>query len=189
VIQFLKLVLSFAPWLSFLIIAHGSMFRLKLGLAVALLLTVAMGLAKLHRGVILWVGLAFFAYASVAVFGFQHMWTIRFMGVLANGALALGTWYGVLAGNPFTLEYAKEHTDPSHWKHPAFIRANMVITSVWGASFTVNALLALLGSLDMMEGLAKELASYAVLLGTCVFTVWYPEYAKRRAMAAEAARN
>ncbi len=188
-VQFAKLVLSFAPWLSFLVIAHGSMFRLKLGLAVALALTVVMGLAKLHRGVILWVGLTFFAYASVAVFGFQHMWTIRFMGVLANGALALGTWYGVLTGNPFTLDYAKEHTDPSRWKHPAFIRSNMIITSVWGASFTVNALLALFAALGVMEGLAKELVSYALLLSTAVFTVWYPEFAKRRAMAAEAARN
>lgn len=184
-VQFLKLVLSFAPWLAFLIIAHGSLFRLKLGLAVALALTVVMGVTRLHRGVILWVGLAFFAYASVAVFLFEHAWTIRFMGALANGALALGSWYGVLTRNPFTLDYAKEHSDPSRWNHPAFILSNMVITSVWGASFTVGALLALAAALGALDHLVKEILSYSVLLGTAVFTVWYPEFAKRRAMAAE----
>lgn len=186
-VQFIKLVLSFAPWLAFLIIAHGDMLRLKIGLAAALALTVFMGVARLHRGVILWVGLAFFAYATVAVFVFEHMWTIRFMGPLANGALALGTWYGVVTGNPFSLDYAKDHTDPSRWKHPAFIRSNMIISSVWGAAFSVNCGLALLGSLGLMHGEAKELVSYAVLLSTALFTVWYPDYAKRRAMAAEAA--
>ena len=88
---FLKLVLAFAPWLSFLIIAHGSLFRLELGLGVALGLSILMGVLKLHRGVILWVGLAFFSAASVLVIGFQNMWTVRYMGVLANSALALGT--------------------------------------------------------------------------------------------------
>jgi hypothetical protein len=38
--SFLKMLLSFAPWLSFLIIAHGSMFRLKLGIVVAAVITV-----------------------------------------------------------------------------------------------------------------------------------------------------
>ena len=39
---FLKLVLAFAPWLAFLFIAHGSLFRLKLGLVVALVLVHAL---------------------------------------------------------------------------------------------------------------------------------------------------
>ncbi len=61
---FAKLVLGFAPWVAFLLIAHGSLVRVKLGLAVALVLSVAMGIARLHRGIILWVGLVFFVCAS-----------------------------------------------------------------------------------------------------------------------------
>ena len=91
---FLKLVLAFAPWLSFLIIAHGSMFRLELGLGIALALSILMGVLKLHRGVILWVGLAFFSAASILVIGFQNMWTVRYMGVLANGAWRLAHGQG-----------------------------------------------------------------------------------------------
>jgi hypothetical protein len=51
--SFLKLLLSFAPWISFLIIAQGSLPRLKIGLIVALLISIGMGVARLHRGVIL----------------------------------------------------------------------------------------------------------------------------------------
>ena len=49
--------MAFAPWLAFLIIAQGSLLRLKLGLVVALALSVVMGVTRLHRGIILWVGL------------------------------------------------------------------------------------------------------------------------------------
>ncbi len=185
--QFVKLLLSFAPWIAFLIIAPGGMLRLKIGVAVALALSVVMGLLRLHRGVILWVGLAFFTYATVAVIVFEHMWTVRFMGVLANGALALGTWATVGMKKPFTLDYAKDHTDPALWNHPAFIRSNMIIASAWGACFTINAGLALYASLTPdFPALTRELASYTVMLLALFFTTWYPNHARRQRLAAEA---
>lgn len=182
---FLKLIVSFAPWLCFLVIAQGSLFRLKLGLAVALALSVVMGIARLHRGVILWVGLAFFAYAAVAVMLLENMWTARHMGILANGALAAGTWLTIALGKPFTLDYAREHVDPSLWNSPAFLNSNMLIASAWGAAFTVNAGLAW----GKMESLALpeygyELVSYAILIGTALFTTWYPGHVRRARAAA-----
>ena len=177
---FLKLVLAFAPWLSFLIIAHGSLFRLELGLGIALALSILMGVLKLHRGVILWVGLAFFSAASILVIGFQNIWTVRYMGVLANGALALGTWAGVVMRKPFTLDYARDHTDPALWDSPIFLRTNMIITSVWGGAFTCNALLAWLKMKQLFfSELAYELISYTLLMGVAVFTQWYPAYLRQ----------
>ena len=44
----------------------------------------------------------------------HNMWTIRHLGVMANGALALGSWITLLMGKPFTLEYARVHTDPAN---------------------------------------------------------------------------
>ena len=186
---FMKLVLAFAPWLSFLIIAHGSMFRLELGLGIALGLSILMGVLKLHRGVILWVGLAFFSAAFILVIGFQSMWTVRHMGVLANGALALGTWAGVVMRKPFTLDYAREQTDPAHWDSPIFLRTNMIITSAWGGVFTCNALLAWLKmNKFVFSELTYEIFSYAALLGVAVFTQWYPAHLRRlRAKQAETA--
>ncbi len=182
--QFIKLLLGFAPWIAFLFLAHGSMFRLKLGLAVAAALTLVMAVLKLHKGVIMWVGIVFFSYACVAVFAFEHMWTVRFMGVLANGALAVGAWTTLALGRPFTLEYAKEHTDPSRWNHPAFVRTNTVLTATWAAVFTVGAGLAWLKS----QGTAWpewqiEALNYSMMLSCLLFTTWYPERVKRRAQA------
>ena len=177
----LKLLLAFAPWLSFLIIARGSLFNLKLGLAVALVLSVVMGVARLHRGVILWASLLFFIYATLAVAVLNDMWTARHMGILANGMLAASTWLTVALKRPFSLDYAREHVDPSLWTNPLFIRSNVIITSVWGLVFTVNAVLAW-GKMEhlVLSELGYELLSYTLLIAAAVFTSWYPKHARRR---------
>ncbi|MFZ2446594.1 MAG: hypothetical protein WAW37_09560 [Syntrophobacteraceae bacterium] len=179
--SFFKLLLVFAPWLSFLFIAHGSLFRLKLGLAVALVLSLIMGLAKLHRGVILWAGLIFFTFATVAIVGFNNMWTAKYMGILANGTLAVSSWMTIALKKPFTLDYAREHTDPSLWEHPLFIRTNVVITSVWAMAFTVNSVLAW-GKMEhfLLPEWGYEVISYTFLLGTAAFTTWYPDHIRRK---------
>lgn len=175
-VAFLKLMLAFAPWLSFLIIAQGSLFRLQLGLAVALLLSIVMGIAHLHRGVILWTGLAFFTFCLVAVVFFEKMWVVRFMGVLANGALASATWVSIALRKPFTLDYAKANTDPSVWHDPRFIRTNDIITSVWGLVFTLNAIIAGIAAFDAgLSAEMREAANYSLLLMAAVFSVWYPK--------------
>lgn len=182
---FAKLLLAFAPWLSFLLIAHGSLLRVKLGLVVGLALSVAMGLTHLHRGIILWVGLVFFGCAGVAVIGFEDAWTLEHMGVLANGALAAGAWLTVLVRKPFTLDYAKEHTDPALWRHPAFLRTNYLITAAWAAVFTLNAGLAFLKMQRLwFSDLTFELLSYVLLVGCALFTAWYQGRAKKMRSAA-----
>jgi hypothetical protein len=177
---FAKLLLAFAPWIAFLLIAHGSLARVRRGLVVALALSAAMGLARLHRGIILWVGLVFFAGASVAVIGFEDAWTLRHMGVLANGALAAGAWLTILAGRPFTLDYARAHTDPALWEHPAFLRTNYRVTALWACAFTLNAGLAFLKMNHLwFSELAFELMSYALLVGCALISAWVQ--ARRRA--------
>lgn len=179
--MFLKLVVGFAPWLAFLVIAQGSLLRLKLGLVVALVLSIGMGLAGLQRGIIFWVGLAFFLYATVAVLALGDMWTIRHMGVLANGALAIGAWITLGRGRPFTLDYARQHADPAIWNTPPFIRANVIITTVWAATFTIDTLF----SWGDMEDFALpnwgyQTLNYASLLGAAAFSSWYPARLRRR---------
>ncbi len=174
--NFLKLLFSFAPWIAFLIIARDTMARVEIGLVVALVLSVVMALLKLHRGIIMWVGLVFFTAATVAVLGFHDMWTIRHLGVLANGALAIGTWVTLAIGRPFTLDYAKAQTDPSRWRDPLFIRVNVLLTSIWGAAFTVNTVIAWALMKRWWPEWACHTASYAVLIAAAAFTSWYPEH-------------
>jgi hypothetical protein len=184
--SFLKLIVSFAPWLAFLVIAHDTSLRVKIGLLVALALSVVMGVARLHRGIILWVGLVFFGGAAIAVVGLDDTWTLAHMGVLANGALAAGAWLTILVRKPFTLDYARDHTDPSLWDNPQFVRSNNIITAVWAATFTTNAGLAFGKMMHFaIPDLAYEIISYAFLVGAALFTTWYPAYL-RRSRAAKA---
>lgn len=184
---FLKLVVSFAPWIAFLIIARDSMIRVEIGLVTALVLTVAMAVLRLQRGVVMWVGLAFFIGATIAVLGFHDHWVLRRLGVLANGALAIGAWTTLLVGRPFTLEYARERTDPSKWRDPVFVRTNEMLTVLWASAFTVNTLLAWLTMKHLLlPQWACQTLSYAVLLGAAAFTSWYPVHLRGRAVAAQA---
>lgn len=177
---FFKMLLVFAPWIAFLAIAHDSMLRLKLGVIVAAILTVVMVLTRLHRGAIMWVGIFFFSFAFVAVVLLNNMWTVRNMGILANGALAAGTWIGAAARRPFTLDYAREHTDPSLWNSPAFLRTNYILTAMWGAAFTFNALVALQRKVQpIMPGWGYEAISYGLLILAMFMSTWYPRHMRR----------
>lgn len=179
---FLKLLISFAPWLSFLVIAHDTPFRVKLGLIVALILSIIMGITRLHRGIILWVGLVFFGCTTVAVVFLDNVWALRHMGVLANGALAAGAWLTIFLGRPFTLDYAKEHTDPCLWSSPRFLKSNYVITAIWAATFSVNCSLAYLKMEHLgPSGVAYDFASHSLLIATALFTVWYPKHLQKAA--------
>ncbi len=178
--SFLKLLVAFAPWLAFLVIARDSRSRLELGLVVALLLSVAMGIARLHRGIILWIGLVFFTYATLAVVAFSDMWTARHMGVLANGALAVGTWVSIVLRKPFTLDYARAHTDPALWNHPAFIRSNVRIASVWAMAFSANTVLAWAKMVNfVMSEWGYEALSYTILIAAAAFTTIYSSHLQR----------
>ncbi len=182
---FYKTLLCFSPWLAFLIIARGGLLQVKIALVVAFALTIVMGITKLHRGVLLWAGLAFFAGASIAVIGFDNPWAERHLGVLANGALAVATFLGISIGRPFTLDYAKSHTDPALWESPAFLRANNTLTGIWGAAFVVNLLFAW-GKMEgfALPAFAYELLAYAVLICAAWITSWYPKYVHAHAQAA-----
>lgn len=182
--NFLKLLLSFAPWIGFLIIARDTITRVEVGLVTALTLSVVMSVLKLHRGVIMWVGLLFFTAATIAVVAFHDMWTVRHLGVLANGALALGSWITLAVRRPFTLEYARAHTDPSKWNDPLFIKVNVLLTAVWAATFTLNTAVAWVLMKHLWPEWACHTVSYAALVGAAAFTSWYPTQLRRRRLHA-----
>lgn len=181
IMSFFKMLFCFAPWIFFLIIAHGSMFRLKLGIIVAAVLSVVMAVKRLHRGAIMWASILFFFYAIVAVVFLNYMWAVRHMGVLANGALAVSVWAGIALKRPFTLEYAREHTDPSLWEQPSFLRTNYLLTTIWAVVFSINAFLAWQRSIQpAMPSWAYETISYSLLVSAMFVSIWYPQYLKKR---------
>jgi len=179
--SFFKMLFSFAPWIAFLLIARNSMFQLKVGIVVAAILTIVMAVARLHRGVIMWVGMAFFGYAIVFVVFLNNVWSMRHMGVLANGSLALGTWLGLICKHPFTLAYARENTAPSLWNNPQFLRTNYLLTGMWAVVFSVNAFLAWQRSVHpIMASWIYETVNYFLLVGAMFLSTWYPEHKKHQ---------
>lgn len=177
----LKMVLVFAPWLAFLVIAQGSLFRLKLGLVIAAVLCIVLGLLRIHRGIILWAGLLFFVIATVCVVGFENAFIIRYMGVLTSGFLGAAAWIGIALGKPFTLDYAREAVDKALWTDKGFIRSNVLISSSWAAVFCANAVLAL-GKAHhfLLADPVYEITSNALLVGAVVFTSWYTKRVRAR---------
>jgi phytoene dehydrogenase-like protein/intracellular septation protein A len=106
---------------------------------------------------------------------------------VVNSLILAGMAFSTLAmKNPFTYQYAKEDWDKSYWTDPAFIRINEIITGVWGAIFTLNALL---GALGVLVFPAQNLL-FAVILPNVgvaagiVFSSLFPGYAARKGVQA-----
>jgi hypothetical protein len=137
----LKLLFAFAPWIAFWIISGGhSMMHLQIGVCVAAALVIIMGITGLHRGLILWAGLAFFAFALVAVVLLKNVWVIHNLGILASGTLFAATLISIAIGEPFTESYARDHVPRDLWDSPPFIRSCYTVTAVWGMIFLANTL-------------------------------------------------
>jgi len=137
----LKLLLAFAPWIAFWIISGGhSMMSLQIGICVAAALVIIMGITRLHRGLILWAGVVFFAFALVTVVLLKNLWVIQHLGILASGTLFMATLVSIVIGQPFTESYAREHVPRELWDSPGFIRSCYTVTGAWGMIFLTNTL-------------------------------------------------
>ncbi|MEL7640380.1 MAG: hypothetical protein AAGU21_12120 [Solidesulfovibrio sp.] len=176
-----KMILVFAPWLAFLVIAQGSLFRLKIGLLAALVLCIILGVLRIHRGIILWTGLVFFFFSAVLVIGFEDSFFIQYMGVMTSGFLGLAAWIGIVIGKPFTLDYAREQVGKEVWGNKEFIRSNTFVSSFWAFTFSLNAVLAY-GKINhfLVSGLIYEVASNSMLIFAVIFTSWYTRLARAK---------
>lgn len=182
--RILKPLAPWLPWIAFLVIADGSMGRLRVGLVVALVSGAAFAAMRLYRGVLMWAGLLFFAVALVAVFGLHSTWFLKHLAVIANSMLAAAAWGSLLVGRPFTVEFAREQTDPALWSNPVFLRVNRVITAAWATVFTFNAALAWIQMRHPLPVWAAYAVPFGALLAAMLFSSWYPQRVRRRAQSA-----
>jgi hypothetical protein len=173
--QMLKILLGFFPWILFGLIAGPSLFRLETALAVSLTATLALGFKQLRKGFFLtWGTLLFFCLSFILVAFLKNLWIIEHLDLLTQGTLAAIAWGSILAGQPFTLQYARESVPEAYWQTPAFIHAGYFISIVWGLLF----LLALGATLcrpyleQLGSWLYYLLATGSMFLGV-IFTQWY----------------
>jgi hypothetical protein len=171
----LKILLGFLPWILFGILAGPPLARLEMALAVALLASLALGFKQLRKGFFLaWGSLLFFLFIFVLVALLNNLWAIDHLDLLARGTLALIAWASILAGRPFTLQYARESVPEAYWHTPEFIHAGYFISLVWGSIF----LLALGASLfrpylDQLAGWLYQLLATGTMFLGIIFTQWY----------------
>ncbi|HYL79788.1 MAG TPA: NAD(P)/FAD-dependent oxidoreductase [Candidatus Acidoferrum sp.] len=104
--------------------------------------------------------------------------------VLINGTLAAMAWGTLLAGTPFTYQYAREDWPREYWNNSHFRRANEIVTAAWGVIFLGNLAL---GALSLAHPsarswLAAVLPNCGIGLGVA-FSIWFPRWYPRRVAA------
>ena len=171
----LKILLGFLPWILFGIMAGPPLTRLEIALAVALAATLALGVKQLRKGFFLtWGSLLFFLVSFILVAFLKNLWVVENMDLLARAILVVIAWGSIIAGQPFTSQYARESVPEAYWHTPEFIHTGYFISIVWGIIF----LLALGASLfrpyldQMSSWLYPLLATGTMFLGI-IFTQWY----------------
>ncbi|MBR1199104.1 hypothetical protein JQ634_07860 [Bradyrhizobium sp. AUGA SZCCT0240] len=98
-----------------------------------------------------------------------------------DAGMFLVTLGSIVAGKPFTLQYALEVVDAETAKLPGFIKANYIITWAWTGAMLLmmagNAALIYVPGLPLWAGL---LVACAARNSAVYFTKWYPEYRKAK---------
>jgi hypothetical protein len=98
-----------------------------------------------------------------------------------DSGIFLVTLGSIVAGKPFTLQYAREVVDAETLKVPGFLKANYIITSAWTLSMLLmmagNVALIYVPGLPLWSGL---LIAFAARNSAVYFTKWYPEYRKAK---------
>jgi all-trans-retinol 13,14-reductase len=180
----LSLVVGFLPWIILAVLGER-----WLSVALVLALVAAGGTSfnqLLHRRLKILdsVTFAFFVCMVVAIVLFHWMTLAIYMSLLVNVTLTAIAWGSLLAGVPFTVQYAHEKIAPEFWQSPIFIRINQYITAVWGLSFFLTTCVSIYRRQIVDSGPVSQYAWVAFAMGAAIFTVYFPEWYKSRALHA-----
>jgi len=176
----INFMLGFLPWILFASIAGNTMHSLRIAIVVCLVTVLVFGFRHLKKGFILtWGTLLFFIINLIMIVFLQDAWVARHIAVLANGSLAAIAWFSLLAGRPFTLQYAREHVPEELWKSPKFIHKNRVITAVWGSVFLFSTATSFIRvHYNAPRTWIYQVLAIIVIQGGIAFTIWYPKREK-----------
>jgi hypothetical protein len=143
-------MLSFIPWLLFMVLPADSLGTLKFSIAVCFAASLAIGFGDLKKGMILaWGTLLFFIACILLVNVFNIVWVAENMAALANGVFAAIVWVSILIGCPFALQYARQEVPREQWDDPHLVSGGLHISLFWGVMMTISALIA---AVEKMEG-------------------------------------
>ncbi|MDN7024333.1 hypothetical protein FGU65_05410 [Methanoculleus sp. FWC-SCC1] len=134
-----QLAAEFAPWISFCLLPGDTMEELGIALIAGLVSTVVLNFNGIRKRYLFPVTtLVFFVVMCIAVIGLQSVPVAGFLGILAYGTLAALSWGSLLAGRPFTMDYAGEDVSEEGRKMPEYLSINRILTGVWAITLTVG---------------------------------------------------
>jgi all-trans-retinol 13,14-reductase len=177
----LQLIIAFLPWIILAVLGNRwFLLALALALAVSAVTTVRQILTRSVK-ILDTITLVFFVFVAIGLIGFG--WTIlaTYMTLLVNVTLMAIAWGSLLAGTPFTIQYAREQVPQALWHSPLFIRINQYITAVWGLDFFLSGLISLYRHATGDTSLASQYAWVVFSVGAALFTVRFPGRYRDRA--------
>ena len=177
----LGVLVGFLPLIVFGVVSGSSLQSIQIALLAACVVAVIVGHKTLKRGFYLdCANLLMFAGGLIAISVLNITVIAEYMNIIIYLVLTLVAFGSIIAGNPFTSQYARDMIDKSLWEHPAFKSINLLMSSVWGCLFAVN--LSLVTYAKFGTGPAAQAAGmliYGVLVIGILFTVFYPEYIRK----------
>ncbi|MCR8899261.1 hypothetical protein NWF34_20190 [Gordonia sp. GONU] len=128
--------------------------------------------------------------AALALFASDDVidWLEKWGGEMTNVALVAFALGSILVRQPFTLQYARETTEPEYWTSPLFLRINYVITWAWVGGFAVAAISGAVGDI-VLDDPNNFWTGWIIQIGGTVFAIafteFYPDYATYHAAVRE----
>ncbi len=128
--------------------------------------------------------------AALALFASDRVidWLEKWGGEMTNVALVAFALGSILVRQPFTLQYARETTEPEYWTSPLFLRINYVITWAWVGGFAVAAISGAVGDI-VLDDPNNFWTGWIIQIGGTVFAIafteFYPDYATYHAAVRE----
>lgn len=178
-------LISFLPWILFGLFAGHSLTELKNTLIICLVISVIVGSRDMRDKLIVpWVTFTFFVGMVIALIALQWYSIIPYIGIASNTVLTGIAFGGLAIGTPFTIQYAKRDVPRERWENPVFIHINKVLTAFWGILFFIGLLLSLYKFFypDTL-GLFGDAYMWISIITGIIFTMKYPDYAKKRSQA------
>jgi hypothetical protein len=124
--------------------------------------------------------LGLFFLVIVAIVSAGEGYFSHYQGIFGWGLFTVVAWAAMIAGVPFSLQYARDRALHELWKKPPSRQVHLRISLAWASIFTLNTFLA---AIELIVG--HRLLLVVIMPGTSMFlgfafTVLYPAFHRRQ---------
>lgn len=152
------------------------------GLAASIVLVLLEAGRRIAIKLLDWTIVAYFGIAAIATFLVRSAGFAIYSPVVIWTLYAVVTWGSIFVGAPFSLQYARESAPREHWQKPEFLRANYLVSVVWGVGFLINLGLVTIALVPRYNSIWLAVAAPLLVMGSAsVFTARYTKISQQRA--------